>query len=62
MGEQQRFECQVGEALPHAEIVWQTNNGTGDQWLDVSADGSLKNYSFHTIVCYLFFEFKQLEY
>lgn len=61
VGEQQRFECQVGEALPQAEIVWQTNSGTGNQWINVSADDQLKNYSFQTRVCkiYLLFEFKQ---
>lgn len=60
VGKQQRFECQVGEALPHAEIVWQTNNSTGDQWLNVSADDPLKNYSFQTRVCtvYLLIELK----
>lgn len=53
IGENQLLECEVAEALPAALIMWQTNNGSSNQWLNVSKVGPFRNASFKTRVCNL---------
>lgn len=42
VGEKIIFECEVGDALPAANVIWEYLNQKENKWIDATAESVLK--------------------